>query len=319
VRPTTPRVLDAPAGSATPLDLDEEGTSRRSAGSRSGAGGSSRSGGARRGSSSRRSSSAKKGGMRARSSVGFKLLVSLAVAIVLSGGIIALYFSPAFPITNVTVAGNSKLQSGYVIKLADVAEGSTFFRVDVESIRARLLTEPWIQDVSVERGFPDTVVLRITEQPIAAVVSIVPGTANDSIQQWVIAMDGTWIAMVEDDVVGHARINAEELVRLTKIRDISAAVRPVPGMIETDEGISNALALLRGFSPEMRGMVSVIAAPDAVRTNLTLSNNVGVAFGAAEDIEAKERAIATLLAEHEGTITFINVRVADHATYRATE
>ena len=248
-----------------------------------------------------------------------RILIAAAALVVLAGGSVALYFSNAFPITNVTVAGNSKLQSGYVIKLADVPENSTFFRADVKSIRERLLAEPWIQDASVERGFPDTIVLRITEQPIAAVVSIVPETAIDKVQQWVIAPDGTWIAEVEEDVVGQARINAEELLKLPKIKDISAAVRPEPGLLETDEGINNALALLAGFSPEMRAMVSVISAPDAVKTSLTLSNNVSVAFGAAEDIELKERTIATLLAEHEGTITSINVRVADRPSVRTTE
>jgi len=238
----------------------------------------------------------------------------LAAVLVLGAGATAIYFSSLFPVTNVTVAGNSKLQSGYVIKLANVPEDSTYFRTDTESIRQRLLTEPWILNVSVERGFPDTIVLRITEQPIAAVVSIVPETAHDSIQQWVIAEDGTWIAQVEDDVVGQARINAEELVKLPKIKDISASVQPEPGMVETDEGIVNALALLTGFSREMRDMVAVISAPDAVKTTLKLYNNVSVAFGRAEDIEAKEQAIATLLAEHEGTIISINVRVADRAT-----
>jgi len=248
-----------------------------------------------------------------------KLLVVLVVVVALAGGVTAVYFSSLFPVTNITVTGNSKLQSGYLIRLAAVPEGSTFFRVDTDSIRDRMLMEPWILDVSVDKGFPDTIVLRITEQPIAAVVSIVPETANDSVQQWVIATDGTWIAQVEEDVVGQARINPEELVKLPKIKDISAAVRPVPGEKETDEGIVNALALLNGFSQEMREMVAVISAPDAIKTNLTLFNNVGVAFGIAEDIEAKELAIATLLAENEGTIISINVRVADRATCRTTE
>jgi hypothetical protein len=46
---------------------------------------------------------------------------------------------------------------------------------------------------------------------------------------------------------------------------------------------------------------------------------VGVAFGAAEDIAAKETAILSLLKEHEGNITYINVRVANRATYRGLE
>jgi len=298
-------VLDAPAGSAS-FEFEEE-NAERSAGGRG-----TRS--TRPGSRSTRRTRRPPAKDAFLSGVRGKLLIALAAVVVLAAGMTALYFSSIFPVTNVTVAGNSKLQSGYVIKLADVPEGSTFFRTDIEGIRARLLTEPWIQDVSVERGFPDTIVLRITEQPIAAVVSIVPETAHDAVQQWVIAEDGTWIALVEDDVVGQARINAEELVKLPKIKDIDAAVRPVPGTKETDEGIVNALALLTGFSREMRDMVAVISAPDAVKTTLKLYNNVGVAFGRAEDIEAKEQAIATVLAEHEGTIININVRVADRAT-----
>ncbi|MDR2035382.1 MAG: FtsQ-type POTRA domain-containing protein [Coriobacteriales bacterium] len=248
-----------------------------------------------------------------------KLFALLALAVVLCGVVTALYFSSIFPIKQISVAGNVKLMSGYVTKLADVPEGSTFFRTDKEGIRARLLADPWIREASVESGFPDTLILRIAEQPIAAVVSIVPETANDSVQQWAIAEDGCWIGQIDNDSISGVRINLEELVKIPKIKDISAAVRPQSGVLETDEGVVNALAMLRGFSSEMRGMVAVISAPDAVKTTFTLYNNVGVAFGAAEDIEAKERAIATLLAEYEGTITYINVRVADRATYRATE
>jgi len=311
VRIATPRVLDGPAGSA-PTPQEEEEAIGRTSESRSSRSSNYR---ARRTRRNRRTAAKQAflGG------AGFKLLIAAGVVVALGAIAALLFFSSIFPITNVTVAGNLKLQSGYVIKLADVPQGSTYFRTDTESIKARLLTEPWILDASVERGFPDTLVLRIVEQPIAAVVSIVPESANDSIQQWVIAEDGTWIAQVEDDVVGQARINADELLKLTKIKDINAAVRPQAGVRETDEGILNALTLLTGFSNEMREMVAVISAPDAVQTNLKLYNNVTVAFGLAEDIEAKELAIATLLAEHEGYIISINVRVADRASYSGTQ
>lgn len=252
------------------------------------------------------------------SGAGLKIIVALLVLAALGGGFVALYFSGIFPITHVTVQGNSKLQTEYIIDLAAVSDDSTFLRTDVDGIRARLLAEPWIQDVTVERGFPDAIILHVTEQPVAAVVSTVPETANQSAQQWIISEDGTWITQV-DDTSSSAQINPEELVSIPKIKDISAAVRPEPGAKETDEGIMNALVLLKGFSPEMREMVATISAPDAVKTTLTLYNNVGVAFGVAENIQQKEQAIATMLAEHEGTITYINVRVADRPTYRATE
>ncbi len=313
----TPRVLGSSADTAT--TSGSRGSSRRSAtgrqstnSARSSARSSAQDG--RRSSSARRSVPVKK-----KRGIGFVLLIVLLIVVLLAGGFTALYFSQAFAITNVEVAGNEKLQSSYVLDLADVSGDSTILRTDVDGIRHRLLTEPWIQDVEVERVFPSTLVLHVTERPIAAVVDIVPETANDTMQQWIIAEDGTWISPVDTESNEEVEINAEEFVKLPKIKDVSAAVRPESGVKETDGGITNALALLQGFSPEMRDMVASISAPDAVKTNLTLYNNVGVAFGVAEDIEAKEKAIATLLAEHEGTITLINVRVADRATYRATE
>ncbi len=374
-------------------------------------GGDSRSSDGRKAASSQRRSTP-----RRKAGLGIKLIVAGVAIVLLTGGFAALYYSSLFPITDVRVAGNDKLRSEYIIGLAEVPDDSTFLRTDVEGIRTRLLAEPWIKTVDVERGFPGTLTLRITEQSIAAVADIVPERATESVQQWVISDDGTWLSAITaavdnpssnnagnntaggdtnppatsedagdtgadqtatgdatdpaatgdatdpaagadagdggtdatgDDATGapasgtnappaddtasgssngagtnselRVQINPEELAALPKIRDVSPAVRPVAGVQETDEGITNALALLKGFSKEMRGMVASISAPDKVKTTLYLYNNVGVAFGVAEDIEAKERAIATLLAEHEGTITFINVRVADRASYRATE
>lgn len=270
--------------------------------------------------STRRSSYPKRrAAERPKRGIGFKLLILLLIAIALAGGFVALYFSSLFTITDVRVSGNTRLESSYVAELADVPEDSTILRTDTEGIRSRLLTEPWILDVKVERSFPSTLVLNVTEQPVAAVVDIVPETATDSTQQWLLSESGIWIAQVNGTSSAGAQTRAEELAGMLKITDVSAAVRPEAGALEADEGITNALALLQGFSEEMRGMVASISAPDAAKTTMTLYNNVGVAIGFAEDIQAKEQAIATLLAEHEGTITYINVRVADRPYYRATE
>jgi hypothetical protein len=115
------------------------------------------------------------------------------------------------------------------------------------------------------------------------------------------------------------RVSAEEVEQLPRIREVSRSINPEIGKSITDEGVLNALDIASGFSAEMLALVQSISAPDKVRTMIMLTNNVGVAFGAAEDIEAKEKVILSLLAEHEGTLAYINVRVADRATYRATQ
>jgi hypothetical protein len=115
------------------------------------------------------------------------------------------------------------------------------------------------------------------------------------------------------------RVSAEDIEQIPHIREVSRSVNPQIGKPVTDEGVLNALDIVSSFSPEMLALVQSISAPDKVRTMIMLTNNVGVAFGSAEDVEAKEKVILAMLAEHEGTLAYINVRVADRATYRATQ
>jgi cell division septal protein FtsQ len=119
-------------------------------------------------------------------------------------------------------------------------------------------------------------------------------------------------------VLEGVQLTTAELEHIPLVRDISRSVSPEVGASAADEGLLNALAIINGFSPEMLALVRSISAPDRVKTTLDLANNVGVAFGAAEDVTVKEQVILGLLTEHEGKIAYINVRVADRATYRAT-
>lgn len=120
-------------------------------------------------------------------------------------------------------------------------------------------------------------------------------------------------------VLADAFVSPSEIATAVHITDVSKTLAPQIGQTITDEGILNALAIINGFSPTMLSQLQSISAPDQVKTTLTLTNNVGVAFGAADDVATKEKVILALLDEHPGTLTYINVRVADRATYRATE
>ena len=107
-----------------------------------------------------------------------------------------------------------------------------------------------------------------------------------------------------------------ELKSLPLVKEIAKTVEPKLGRKITDEGLLNALAIVNGFSPEMLQIVLSISAPDKIKTNLVLTNHVNVAFGAAEDIKAKEAVILEFLAKYEGRIVYINVRVPDRPNIR---
>jgi hypothetical protein len=120
------------------------------------------------------------------------------------------------------------------------------------------------------------------------------------------------------NVFDGVHVSVSEIAQLPPIRNVSQSLSPQVGDYITDEGIINALAIVNGFTPEMLALVRSISAPDRIKTMISLTNNVEVAFGVAEDIETKEQVIRGLLAAYEGKVTYINVRVADRATIRAT-
>lgn len=95
----------------------------------------------------------------------------LAVTILAGAGyFVQLVGDPAaFPIRKVKVEGDFRhLAPQYVEKLVSGAVNGGFFSVDVETIRQRILEEPWLYDVAVQRVWPDTIRVSIKEQePVA--------------------------------------------------------------------------------------------------------------------------------------------------------
>jgi len=242
-----------------------------------------------------------------------KLLIIVAILVICVGGAVTVYQSPVFSITSVRVTGADRLTNSYLERAAAVPAGSTLLRVDIKAIAQRLSNDPWVASARVEREFPSTLVLIIEERTPAALVEIYPDPILTDTVQWLISTDGMWLG-VADDPDSTSIVSLEEMEEYPRIVGIAFGIEPVYGKKNTDEGIKNALAIIAGFSPEMLGLLANISAPDRNQTSLLLINNVTVLFGAAEDIQAKETAIITLLNEYPDTLISINVRVADRPT-----
>ena len=74
-----------------------------------------------------------------------------------------------FPIRKVKVDGDFRhLAPGAIESLVSSAVQGGFFEVDVQKIRARIMREPWVQDATVTRAWPDAIRVSIREQrPVA--------------------------------------------------------------------------------------------------------------------------------------------------------
>lgn len=246
-------------------------------------------------------------------------IVIVALVAVLIGGIV-LYNSDVFTVENVTVKGSEHLTAEELTDLVSIPQGTTLLRIDAESIKSQLLQNPWVKDVSVNRIFPDTVELSLTERTIVAIVDV-PSANAQTTEKWAIASDGMWLMVLPDQNSEEARsISAkiyEDAQSVLHITNVPYGIAPKAGSYNTDDNVRNALAIVDGFSTSLADQVKVVSATGTDTTTLILKNGIEISFGSADNIREKERVCLQLMQQYAGKITYINVRVVDKPTWRS--
>lgn len=267
--------------------------------------------------------SASRSQARSRSSHRFiNVVVVIAVLLGVFGiGGFALSNSGAFAVEQVTVSGADHLSSNELTDLAAVPEGSTLLNVDANGIATRLSSNPWVKSVSVDRIFPNTLNLNITERTISAVVAVTVDSSN-TVERWALSSDGMWLTKIPDD-----RNSAEgkklpdsvydDASNALEITDIPYGSTPEAGTYCNNANVENALGVIDGMTTELAGQVKSVAAASSDSTTLTLQNGIEIAFGDSKDIRDKERVCLQLMKEHEGKISYINVRVVNKPVWRS--
>lgn len=247
-------------------------------------------------------------------------IVAVVVALLLGIGGLALFNSNAFEIKNLSVKGADHLTYSEVSQLAAVPEGSTLLRVDADSIRARMLMDTWVEDVKVNRVFPDTLELVVKERAIKAVVGIASKDSK-SIKQWAIAEDGMWLMPIPDKESEAGKATSEKIYEdaenVLHIEGVPYTASAEIGKYCTDSNVNNALNIVSGMTTDLAKQVKKVLASDADSTTLILENGIEIAFGTAENIREKERVCLELMKQFEGEVAYINVRTVDRPTWRS--
>ena len=253
--------------------------------------------------------------------VRISVVIALIGALVIGG--VAVYNSDLFAITNVQVTGVEHLTATEMTELASVPANTTLLRVDAGGIQQRLLRDAWVKEASVNRVFPDTLELAITERTIAAVVSVPVDSAQNT-EDWAIASDGTWLMSIPEAGSEASKTISQNVyddaAEVLHISDVPLGVSPEVGTHCTDANIVNALDIVNGLTTDLADQVKSVKATETTSTVLTLENGIEIAFGEAgttEEIRTKERVILKLMEENPGTISYINVRVVDRPTWRS--
>jgi cell division protein FtsQ len=78
--------------------------------------------------------------------------------------------SPYFDVSSIAVAGNSNLSSEEAVKLSGINKGTNIFRVDIQSVKEKILLHPFVASVELKRDLPDTIRIQVVEYVPAAVV-----------------------------------------------------------------------------------------------------------------------------------------------------
>lgn len=248
-------------------------------------------------------------------------IIFTVLAIVVIGALIwcILVNSSVCTISKVQVKGANHITNQEVSDMAQVPEDSSLLDIDTKGIISRLKQDPWVKDASVKKIFPSTLEIDITERTIQAIV-VVPSSRDQSTQQWALSDDGIWLMQIPDqDTEAGKQLpqkiysDAEQALHIT---DVPHDVSPDVGAKVQDASIQNALDIITGLTTSLSSDVKSISASSAQNAVLSLNNGVQIAFGSAEDIREKERVCQQLLSEHQGQISYINVRTVNRPTWR---
>lgn len=93
--------------------------------------------------------------------------------ILLIAALIILAFSPLFDITKIKIEGNSKLTENTILNVSGIKEGQNILRINKNEIKQNIETLPYIDEVSIKRNWPDTLVISIKEKEAIAKIATV--------------------------------------------------------------------------------------------------------------------------------------------------
>jgi len=214
------------------------------------------------------------------------LMWTLGVVIVIAWWV--LYQSRWFLIEDVKVVGIKRLSVTAVLNQAQVRLGQPLMDADPHKVHGRIMELPVVRQATVERGWPHTLLIKISERkPIAAV------PANGSY---------IWV-----DEQGH--VAGESTARPPH----KIVIRAKP---ET-KAIQAALEVFAGLPSKWKPLSLAAKTQDSVVVQM--HHNIWITFGSSDDLDLKVKVAGALLAKiRKGGDKLINVSAPYNPTVRPT-
>jgi len=200
--------------------------------------------------------------------------------------------TPLLDVDHVTVRGTDRTSVEDVRRAAGVDRGEPLLGVDAGAVARRVERLPWVASARVERAWPSTLEVQVTERVPVAVVQVTEARAA------VVDAEG-WVVSIEARQADAPAGPAEPLV-LTGI-----AGRVAEGE-RLDDDARAALAVAAAVAERMPGEVSSVS----TELDATLVDGGAIRFGSDEDLAAKVTAAKTVLSDVDlACLELLDVRV----------
>lgn len=224
-------------------------------------------------------------------------ILALAVAAGIGFGGSVLWKSSLLELRRVEVAGNSEVSKEEVVSETGLRRGVHLLSVDTGAVAGRVRSNPWIDDVRVERILPSTIRISVNERTPVALITAITGT-------YLIDGNGVVLEQGQRD--------------LLLIEDVTPEVVE-PGTTLDLPQLQHVFEILPELDPSLSARLKSVSARSVDRITFVLDGDVRILFGAAEEIEEKNFAARALLERAETdskVIEYLDIRVPGRPAVR---
>ena len=219
-----------------------------------------------------------------------RLTLALAVVALVVAALVATR-TPLLDVDRVTVDGTERTSVEDVRDAAGVRLGEPLLSVDLGAVASRIEELPWVESANVQRSWPSTVKVQVTERVPVAVVQVTNDLAA------MIDADG-WVVGVE--------ARAEDSADPSGPLALTGIDEPVAEGERLEAEARDALTMAVAAADRMPGVVA------AVSTDLDaeLVDGGAIRFGSLEQLDDKITAAMTVLSEVDtACLALLDVRV----------
>ncbi len=202
-----------------------------------------------------------------------------------------------FDLKEVKVIGVKHLKSSEITKLADIPRAINIFQIPVNEIRERILKNPWVKDVELNRHFPRYLEIRVIERKPVALIPF-----QD--QFYLVDEEGYAVALSSNEE------KDLPVIRDCEIKSVKIGERPSSPTLFT------ALVVLTNLDESLKGQINIISASTKEKLSLYTQNGVEILFGGPKEIKKKSFIVQEILKKEGKKVIFIDVRVPSNPVVR---